>query len=62
MGKEYFVYPGGALDYSEAKETRDLLLSMGRKAKVIIADGRWNVKAEASAYNGTRRFCHRRAD
>ena len=47
--KEYLVYPGGALDYSEAKETRDLLLSIGRKAKVIISNGRWNVKAEASA-------------
>jgi hypothetical protein len=45
--KNYLVYPGGALDYSEAKETRDLLLSMGRKAKVIIAEGMWNVEASA---------------
>lgn len=44
--KEYLVYLGGALDLSEAKETRDLLLSMGRKAKLVVSGGRWNVKAE----------------
>ena len=45
----YLVYPEGALDYSEAKETRDLLLSMGRKAEIIRINGHWNVKVESEA-------------